>query len=103
MEAFFLLIVNGNTGNVGGQKVVGELDAFEFQMKRVGQAMGQWGLADTGNILNEQVSPGEKAGDCKFDGFAFPKNDLLNIFLSRLTFSCTEFIFATLSVLSKLF
>ena len=41
MEAFFLLIVNGNTGNVGGQKVVGELDAFEFQMKRVGQAMGQ--------------------------------------------------------------
>ena len=32
METFFLLIVNGNTGYVCGQKIVGELDAFEIEL-----------------------------------------------------------------------
>ena len=45
-----------------GQHVAGELDALELQPEQAGQHMGEGGLADAGDVLDQQVATGEHAG-----------------------------------------
>ena len=52
------LVVDGDAGDVAGQQVGGELDALELASQRGGQALGQHGLADAGNVLDQDVALG---------------------------------------------
>ena len=45
---FLITLVNGNTENIGWQKITGELDALVTYANDVSQRVCQGGLADTG-------------------------------------------------------
>jgi len=57
-----LPLVDRNAGDVGRQQVAGELDAREGQPQQAGQRVGEGGLADAWQILDQQMSAGEQAG-----------------------------------------
>jgi hypothetical protein len=61
-ELAALAIVDRNAGDVGRQQIAGELNARELQTEQAGQRMGQRRLAHTGQILDQQMSAGQQAG-----------------------------------------
>jgi len=56
-------VVDGDTREVAGHEVGRELHARELQAEAVGQSMGQRGFAHAGHVLDQQMSPGQQAGD----------------------------------------
>ena len=54
-----------HTDNVRWQQVAGELHALEAQVQRRGQCVGQRGLADAGQVFDEQMAAGEQADEGK--------------------------------------
>ena len=57
-----LTIEDHGADEVGGQQVGRELDPAAVQAERLGQRLGQRGLSDPREILNEEMAPGGQAG-----------------------------------------
>ena len=53
-------IVDADTENIAGEQVRGELDALKAAMKGFCERLRESGLADTGNVFNEQVAASEQ-------------------------------------------
>ena len=70
------LVVDGDAGDVAGQQVGGELDALELASQRGGQALGQHGLADAGNVLDQDVALGDEGGQRLLDNRRLADDDL---------------------------
>ena len=76
-----ILVENGTAQDVTGQHVAGELNPSEFKAHASGEHLGQRGLADAGDVLDEQVPTGKQAGKCHADLRFFAQNhpaDLAN-------------------------
>ncbi len=56
------LVVDAHPGDIGRQKIRGELDAVTGRLQRRRDAAGQRGLAQPRNVLDEQVPASEQAG-----------------------------------------
>jgi hypothetical protein len=56
-EVARLLVVHGDTGDVGGEQIGGELDAPKDAARRTGDAAGQHGLSHTWHVLDEDMAP----------------------------------------------
>jgi hypothetical protein len=61
-EGFLAALVDRHAGQVAGHQVGGELHAREMQAEGAGQRMGEGGLADARNVLDQQVPTGQQAG-----------------------------------------
>jgi acetoin utilization deacetylase AcuC-like enzyme len=62
-ESAVALIEDGYADDICRQHVAGELDALELQTQKAGQNMGEGGLADPGNVFDQQMATGKHA--CK--------------------------------------
>ena len=60
---------DANAGDVRRQQVGCELDPPERAPERPGQRLGEHGLADAGDVLDEDVAFGEHRGDQQPDDF----------------------------------
>ena len=60
-EALLAALVDGDAGQVAGHQVGGELHAGKLQPEGAGQRVRQRGLADAGNVLDQQVPAGQQA------------------------------------------
>ena len=61
-KSFLAALVDGDTGEVAGHQVRGELHPRELQAEGAGQCVGQRGLAYPRNVVDQQVAAGEQAG-----------------------------------------
>src|SRR4249919_139254 len=75
METGGLAVEDGHPDDIGRQQVAGELDALKAQAQRTGQCMGQRRFPDTGQILDQQVTAGEQAGERESDLLFLAQND----------------------------
>ena len=73
-----LRIENADAEHVAGKQIRGELNALEAAVKRFGQRLGQRGLADTGDVFDEQVAAREKRDERELDGLFFAENSARN-------------------------
>ncbi len=74
-KALRLLVVNVDADHVGGKHVGSELNALERAVKRARQRMGQGGLADAGNVFQQQMSAGQQSHQRQLHGLGFPPDD----------------------------
>ncbi len=63
LERAALALVHAHADNVGGQHVGRELDALEGKVQGRRQRMCQRGLADAGQVFDQQVPAGKDAGE----------------------------------------
>ena len=71
MRAF----VHADPDEVGGQQVGGELDPLPGAVDRAGERLGEAGLADAGNVLDQQVALGQQRHHRELDRFALAVHD----------------------------
>ena len=64
------LVVEGKAGEVGGHHIGGELDAVIFQPQGLRKGDGHGGLAHTGDVLQQDMAPGQ-------DGYEDLDHDLI--------------------------
>src|SRR5437870_877594 len=76
LEAAAVALVDRHAEDVGGQHVAGELDALELQAERSREHVRQRGLADSRQVLDQQVAAREQAGQRQSDLCLFAENDL---------------------------
>jgi hypothetical protein len=62
--------------DIGGKKVGGELDAGEVDAKRLGEGLGEGGLADARNVFEKHVSAAEHTDHQQLDDVGLAANDL---------------------------
>ena len=79
LEFARVALVDGDAEDVGGQHVAGELDALELQAERPGQCMRQHGLADAGQVFNQQMPACQQASERQPDLARLAENDLLGL------------------------
>jgi hypothetical protein len=79
LEVVRLLVVDADAGHVRRQQVGGELDPADRAVHRARQRLGQLGLADSGNVLDEQVTLGEQDHDRQPDGLRLAVDDPLDV------------------------
>ena len=84
LEGAGLALVNRCAKQIRRQQVAGELDALKLQSQRTRQCVRQRGLADAGNILNQQVSPRQHASHCQAQLAVLAKNALVELRDKRL-------------------
>ncbi len=65
--------------DITGKHVAGELDAAEIQAQAAGQHLGQGGLADPGQVLDQQVAAGKQAGERQPDLFILAQDNLADL------------------------
>ena len=83
-EALLFAVENGIADDVRGQEVAGELDAPEIEPQGAGQRVGERGLADAGQIFDQQVASGHYAGDGQADRIFLADDDLADLRDQRL-------------------
>jgi len=81
LKRLFLAIEHGNADDIGGQQVTGELNPLEGAIQRAREAMGQRGLPDTGDVLDQEMAACQQADDRHLDHLWFPFDDLRDIVL----------------------
>ena len=81
LKRLFLAIEHGNADDIGGQQVASELNTFEGAIEGAREAMGQRGLPDTGDVLDQEMATCQQADDRHLDHLWFPFNDLRDIVL----------------------
>ena len=79
VEIARLAIEDRDAENVGGQQVAGKLDALKMQPQRGCQCVGEGGLADAGNILDQQVATREHARDGEPDLMFLAEDDFADL------------------------
>jgi hypothetical protein len=67
-------IVNADAEHVARKQIRSELNALEGAMKGFGERLRQRGLADAGNVFNEQVAAGKERDQRKLNGFFLAKD-----------------------------
>jgi hypothetical protein len=77
-------VEHGDTGDVGRQQIIGELDALELQAQRDRQRVGQSGLADPGRSRS-QMAARQQAGE-QADLRLFADDDLPDLDGNRVVF-----------------
>ncbi len=80
LELAVLLVVDGYAGDVVGEQVGGALQALELPAQADGEGAGEHGLADAGNILDQDVTFTEQGHHQEFDGVPFPHDDAFDVF-----------------------
>ena len=68
-------VVDGNADNVGGEEIGSALDSGKGALDGLGKCVGEDGFADTGDVFDEDVSPGEEGDDDAIDGGGVPHVD----------------------------
>src|SRR5439155_17296311 len=66
-------------GQVRGEHVRGELDAAELEAERAGRRVGEQGLRDTGDALEQDVSADEQRRQQVFHGTLLADDDLADL------------------------
>src|SRR5206468_9264487 len=79
LEIAPLLVVDVDAGDVSGKEVGGELDPSERAVDRAGNGLGQHGLADPGDVLDQQVTFGNEAHQSQANLSLLALNDLPDI------------------------
>src|SRR6266496_1755033 len=67
--------INRDANDVRGQHVTGELDALKTASEGPRQRMGQSGLTDAGNALNQEMPAGEHGNQRQSNDFILAAND----------------------------
>src|SRR5205823_13765030 len=83
LELLLLLLVNRDADDVGRQQVAGELDALERQRQRARQRVRQRGLADAGDVFEEDVPLRQERGDAELHDLGLAANDALDVLLQK--------------------
>ncbi len=73
-----LLVVEEGAGDVGGEQVGGELEAPEVEPEALGEAPRGEGLAEAGEVFEEDVAPGEDAREHQFQRLVLADDDGLD-------------------------
>ncbi len=79
MEGAAAAIEDRHAEDVRRQHVAGELDALEIESEDARQHMGQGGLADTGQVFDQQVPASQEAGQGKPDRPFLAEDDLVDV------------------------
>jgi hypothetical protein len=66
LEAAAVAMEHGNAEHIGGEQIARELNALIGQTQRFGEGMRQSGLADSRQVLDEQMAAREQAGHAEF-------------------------------------
>ena len=72
--------------NIRRQQVAGELQALELQAQGLRQTQRQGGLADTGNVLHQQMAACQEAGQGETDLSGFSEHDAADGIQCRFQF-----------------
>jgi len=64
-------IQHRNAREVCGQEVIGEMQPVELQPKAAGQGFSEGGFAHAGQVLQQQMSSGQQAGERQLDLLLF--------------------------------
>ena len=78
-EAVVLAFVDRDPGHVGRQQVAGELDAVEPEAEGDRQRVRERGLADPGQVFEQQVAAREQAGQGETDLLVLADHDLADL------------------------
>ena len=78
-ERALLALVHAHADNVRGQEVGRELDALERKIERGGECVRESGLAHAGQILDQQMSAGEKTGKGQAHLRGLAKHDAVHL------------------------
>jgi hypothetical protein len=62
-EGAAVALEDGHAGDVCRQQIAGELNPLKLEPERAGQGVGEGGLADSGNVLDEQVAASEQTSE----------------------------------------
>ena len=73
-----------HAGDVGGQEVGGELHAAPRTTDRTRDRLGERGLADAGNVFDQQVTFGEQADEREVNGAALPAQHAFELCRQRV-------------------
>ena len=79
LECAVRRIVDRETGDVGRGRVRRALNSCKGEREGVCQCFGQGGLADAGDVLEEEMAAGQKGGDDGGDQVGFADDALLHI------------------------
>jgi hypothetical protein len=79
LEVAALLVVHVDPGHVGGQQVRSELDPAKRAVDRPGDRLGEHGLSDPGDVLDQEVALGNQADQGQSDFPFFALDDLLDV------------------------
>ena len=79
-EARRVPLIDINAQHIGRQQIAGELDALEIHAQQARKQMRQGGLADTRQILDEQMAARQEAGQRQTDLGRFAEHHLLGGF-----------------------
>ncbi len=72
-----LRLEDRDADDIGRQQVARELDALVAEAERRGERVRKRRLADAGNILDQQVTAGEQAGQAKANLLLLAEDDLV--------------------------
>src|SRR6266700_2836693 len=79
LEVAALLVEDADAGHVRGQQIGGELDAPDRAVDRAGKRLGQHGLADARDVLDQQVALREQGDKGEADSLRLALDDPLDI------------------------
>jgi hypothetical protein len=79
LELPVLLVVDRDAGDVRRQQVGSELDAAHRAVDAACQRLGEHGLADPGDVLDQEVTFGEEHGDRRGDHVGLALDDALDV------------------------
>jgi len=74
-EGLRAFIVDRHTQHVGGQEVARELDACVLEPERTRQCLRERRLADSRDVLDQQVAAGQQTGHGQAQGFLLANDD----------------------------
>ena len=85
-EAEFALarVKDADAHQVSGQQVGSTLDAGKAKVQRTGDGAAEHGLADTRNIVHQQMTFAEQSYSHKLDGRALAEDDLFDLIAKLL-------------------
>ena len=74
LEGFGVGVVDGDAEDVAGQHVAGELQAMEAAGDGAGEGLGEGGLADAGDVLDEEMAARQEADEREAHDFGLAVN-----------------------------
>ena len=74
-----LALEDGHAEHVRGQQIAGELHPLERQAQRAGEGVGERGLADARDVLDQQVPARQQAGEAQADLLLLAENDAVDL------------------------
>ena len=75
MNPLVLAVEDRHADDVGRQQIAGELDALEVQPQGPRQRVGQRGLADAGEVFDQQMAARQQAGQREADLAVLAEDD----------------------------